>query len=497
MRLRFDEPVRALGGMQVVRNFGPSVLARKAARAGRDLVLPLKRIGDGDYTVLWRVLSDDGHVETGVLAFGVGAGRGAAGALAQSRAGRSRRATSSSRFLVFAGLLLVAGRRCSGSLVWRVVAPRGSGPRTSSRCSSAGSSRSSSARSGLTGHGLPFTRFGIAYGALIALAVCGAVAAAISAPIRPCAASRSALALAIVPLPSIAGTRSRTGACARLSSSSTRAPARRERLARGDRVAPPLAARARAASARIGSRGASPLVALDAVVLLGVTGVARALGELRAFHQLWTTSYGVAILVKSGLFAALVVVGAINRRGSSRLARAAGFRRALRLELVLLSAAVGAVAFLTDARPGPDDRPGCARPRPPPLALPPPGASSSPRRQRDLALGFALRPAGRRRADARRRSARSAAASTASVRGSASSAAPAPPRPLRRRLLPRHGGVPAGRARRPSSCDGQGKVTPRRRSSSRAPQAPAGGRRSSQQPRAATTRCARSRSTSG
>src|SRR3954469_16056678 len=59
VRLRFDEPVRVLGGMKAVRNFGASFLAGKPHAQGREVVLPLKPIGDGDYTVLWRVLSDD------------------------------------------------------------------------------------------------------------------------------------------------------------------------------------------------------------------------------------------------------------------------------------------------------------------------------------------------------------------------------------------------------------------------------------------------------
>src|SRR3954469_3411556 len=37
VRLRFDEPVRALGGMKAVRNFGPSVLAAKPHTQGRDV----------------------------------------------------------------------------------------------------------------------------------------------------------------------------------------------------------------------------------------------------------------------------------------------------------------------------------------------------------------------------------------------------------------------------------------------------------------------------
>src|SRR4051794_22335942 len=43
VRLRFDEPVRVLGGMKAVRNFGPSVLAGKPHAQGREVIVPLER----------------------------------------------------------------------------------------------------------------------------------------------------------------------------------------------------------------------------------------------------------------------------------------------------------------------------------------------------------------------------------------------------------------------------------------------------------------------
>ena len=45
----------------------------------KTLVIPLRRgLANGDYSVRWSIFSDDGHLESGVLAFGVGAGRRAA-----------------------------------------------------------------------------------------------------------------------------------------------------------------------------------------------------------------------------------------------------------------------------------------------------------------------------------------------------------------------------------------------------------------------------------
>ena len=54
-------------------------------------------------------------------------------------------------------------------------------------------------------------------------------------------------------------------------------------------------------------------VALVAVGVLAVTGVVRALTELRSVAQLWTTGYGRLLIVKTALLGLLVVTGWINR----------------------------------------------------------------------------------------------------------------------------------------------------------------------------------------
>src|SRR4051794_2414511 len=391
VRLRFDEPVRVLGGMKAVRNFGPSVLAGKPHAQGRDVVLPLKRIGDGDYTVLWRVLSDDGHVETGVLAFGVGGGR-APPVPSLVAGGTVTVRDVASRIVVFAGLLLVAGVAAFRLLVWRLVAPRGTRPPHELALLLGGFVAVFVGASGLTGHGLPFTRFGLAYGGLIALAVCGAVATAISAADPPVRRLALALALAIVPLPSIAGHALEDGRLRVPEVGLDVVHVLAASVWLGGIASLLLSLRALEGEPRVALARRFSAVPLGAVVLLGATGDARAPGELRGFHPVWTTSYGVAILVKSGIFGALVVLGAINRRWL--LARSGGgLERALRAELALLLAAVGAVGFLTDARPGRTIVP-AARVEAGPVTLPPRDAVVFAAQSRDLALGFALPPPG-------------------------------------------------------------------------------------------------------
>jgi copper transport protein len=90
--------------------------------------------------------------------------------------------------------------------------------------------------------------------------------------------------------------------------------------------------------------------ALASVVAVGLTGGVRALSELSAVSQLWTTGYGRALLAKSALFAVLVGLGALSRasvrQGLGRL------QNVVRVELALAVLLVVAVAILTSLRPG-------------------------------------------------------------------------------------------------------------------------------------------------
>ena len=76
VRVRFDDAVEVGPGNAAVRNDGGSVLAGRPRieNGGRTLVLPVRAGRSGDYSVRWRAISDDGHLEAGVLAFRVGEG---------------------------------------------------------------------------------------------------------------------------------------------------------------------------------------------------------------------------------------------------------------------------------------------------------------------------------------------------------------------------------------------------------------------------------------
>ena len=69
--LRFDQPVKAEPNGIEVKNAGGKLVSRPAHAAGRVVRAQLPRLPRGAYTVRWHVLSEDGHVVSGIYTFGV------------------------------------------------------------------------------------------------------------------------------------------------------------------------------------------------------------------------------------------------------------------------------------------------------------------------------------------------------------------------------------------------------------------------------------------
>jgi hypothetical protein len=85
------------------------------------------------------------------------------------------------------------------------------------------------------------------------------------------------------------------------------------------------------------------VLAVGAVALLGITGVTRAVFELTAVSQLWSTSYGRVLLVKTALLLGALLAGwRVRRRPRERAV----------VELVLVAALIVAVSVLVELRPG-------------------------------------------------------------------------------------------------------------------------------------------------
>jgi copper transport protein len=346
----FDDVVRVGPGIEAVRNGGGSVLGGAAATDGRTLVIPLKpHLANGDYSVRWSIISDDGHLESGVLAFGVGEGRAPPTAALKAEATGPAAGVTATRWLFLAGVLaavgialyaLVALRRLDGETARRVAVGLG----VAAVVAAIGA--------GIEAHRVGIgTRYGAAMGA--GFAVSGLVAIGAVVALRPALW----LALGLAAVPAVSGHALDPGL---------------PRINVAVDVVHVLAASAWVGAllglvAIGGDRRRVGTLALAGVIGVGITGALRAGFELTAFSQLWSTSYGRAILLKTGL--------ALGALGLGWLLRSR-FRRRAALELVLIAGLVVAVAVLVQLRPGrnylPVSSPAAAlEPSPSPPAPPP------------------------------------------------------------------------------------------------------------------------------
>ncbi|HEX6663251.1 MAG TPA: CopD family protein [Gaiellaceae bacterium] len=341
-RFVFDDTVRAVSGVKAIRNGGGSVLAGKPRIVrGRTLVVPLRgNLADGDYTILWRALSDDGHRLAGVIAFSVGAGRSPP-VPALSVRNRPGFTDVLSRWLFFAGLLTAVGAAVFRFLVGPVP----------SRLFLAAFLLVFVGVSGAIHDVSVSTRFGEAMTAAAVVSGCGAVAAVI-APLAPRVERLPPLlALLLVPIPSVAGHALDPGR-GRIQVFVDIAHVSAASVWVGGLVALALTLRARSDSAVSLRRFSN--VALASVLVLAATGVTRAVTELRSAEQIWTTGYGRALIVKTVLLLALVAIGWVNRHRLVPRSAKGALRRSVAAELALLAVLIGAVALLTDVRPGRD-----------------------------------------------------------------------------------------------------------------------------------------------
>jgi copper transport protein len=383
VRVVFDDDIRPSSGIKAIRNGGGSVLGGKPrVVGGRMLVIPLRSgLVDGDYTVLWRVLSNDGHKLSGVVAFGVGAGRAPPQAALSADNSPSAQDVVS-RLLFFAGLLTAAGAACFRFAVGRV----------SVRLMLGAFLLVFVGVSGLAHDVSVSTRFGTVMAVAAVISGVGAVLAAV-APIYPQVELLPfLLGLALLPLPTVAG----------------------HSFDRGRPLLEPAVDFLHVAAASFwlgglvalglaltGSEDRAPMlrrfsnVALVSVAMLAATGVLRAFAELRSLDQLWSTGYGRLLIVKTGLLAALVALGWVNRY---RLVPRLSFerlRRSVAVELMLFAALISAVALLTDLRPGRDRvaRASVAEAKGPP-PLPAKGMVVQARESGDLAVALSVHPTG-------------------------------------------------------------------------------------------------------
>jgi len=393
VRVEFDDTIRVAPGNAAVANSSrKSVLAGKATVAGHTLVVPLaKGLRDGAYSVRWSIVSDDGHREQGVLAFAVGAGAAAP----NSVLGASTPLTWSDitlRTLYYLGLLAAGGV----SVFWlRTRGRTGDWLRVRLAHLLFFALLATFLGGSAILHGAPpGTRYALILKIAVTVALLGGAAAALAPTIAWLLPVAVAGALALLAAPTLSGHALDRSQPHWLSIPLDLAHLAAASVWIGGLLALVFVApRAPDGETRRRLVGRFSSSALVAVIIIGVTGLGRALTELSHVSQLWSTSYGQLLLVKTALFVPLIGLGWLNRR--VLIDAFARLRRSAMFELVLLAGIVVAVAVLTELRPGRDAArasaaPAVVSPQPP---LPPPrDAVVDARELGSVAVGLARTP---------------------------------------------------------------------------------------------------------
>lgn len=353
VRVQFDDTIRVAPGNAVISNATrASVLAGEPRIAGRALVLPIRgRLGDGAYSVRWSIVSDDGHREQGVLAFGVGAGGGSPQPVLGASAGL-RWTDAVLRTLYYLGLLVAAGATGFALLARPLVGERLRTPLA--HVLFFGLLAVFLGGSGILHGAAQGTRFTLVLKVALAVAAVGGAAAALAPSLPRLLPLAGACSVALLAAPALAGHALDRNQPRALSLTADLAHLASAALWLGGLVSLVyILPRTRVdEGVRLAVARRFSNAALASVATLGLSGLTRALTELSHASQVWSTSYGRALIAKTTLLAPLAGIGWLNRtalvRSSARL------RRSAMLELALIAGIVVTVAILTELRPGRD-----------------------------------------------------------------------------------------------------------------------------------------------
>lgn len=379
--LRFNEAVEtAFGSIRVYDCGGGRVDSGKILRPSKDSVAVRidRKLGQGTYTVTWRVISADSHPVAGAFVFNVK--KANAGSCKQVFGAKTPGTINAlfkfMRGLDFALILLVVGGAIALAIVLRSAAPE---LRTRLYRILAGLSFGLVVTAALcivvqgavaggfglgeafrwdTVHSVLQTRFGRAFLWQMGVAIVVGAMALMASRLRRLELL-PLLALLLLPTISAAGHARTSGTTAlfldviHIAAASTWVgglgfTVLALLLAGADRW--PLASRAVPRFS---------ILAVVSVATLIVAGTLRGYQEVRAFHGLWDTTYGQLLLVKIALVLPLLALGAYNNRYAvPRLKRQIAsvveqrrFLRAAGAELAIMAAVVGVTAVLVTEPP--------------------------------------------------------------------------------------------------------------------------------------------------
>lgn len=365
--LTFTEtPDPALATVQVIDSSGARVDAGKAELVPGQparLRVPVGHLSPGAYTVTWRMTSSaDGHTTAGSVAFGVGVAAVAAGTEGVPAAVRSPTPTAAGvagRWLFYVGVVLMLGAAVVGVVV--VADPLAVSRRALAAAWMAAAGgllltivdQRSTARTSLsnllsssTGHKLTTQAIAVAVAGVavvwawrrpgrssLALVGIGASAAMLARALAGHANASSVRWFAVgVQWLHLVSVGAWVGGLLWLLAA----------LRRGD------PGQGRGLARRFSS------VAGATLVVVAVSGTVRAVDEVGAWGRLVDTSFGVTLLVKVALVAALVALGARSRFrhvSAAVSSRLGGLRRAVRGEVAIAAAVLGLTALLAGLPP--------------------------------------------------------------------------------------------------------------------------------------------------
>ena len=378
VRLTFGErPDASLSSIRVLDERGVARQAGRLAAAGDDgLLLTLRPLPRGVYTVTWRGVSAiDGHATSGSFAFGVGERPTGDVATSTSPGGSAEELLG--RWLLLAGLVAMLGAAAAG------LARFGGSSGAELRVGGAGwllavaglallfdaQRRAAGASAGellgapvgdaLVRRALAIATAGAALlGARHAsrgAAVAGARTPAVSRDARfaPAALALLALAAAAAMAVHVAAGHAGAGAWPRaIAVGSQWAHVAAAGVWAGGLAALLLGLRGAPSHAKAAAVRRFALVAATALVVVALAGTLRAVDELTAFGELWSTGYGRAVLAKVALLAAIAVLASRSRlRARTAGADLGPLRRTARGELGLAAAALAVAALLATIAP--------------------------------------------------------------------------------------------------------------------------------------------------
>jgi copper transport protein len=392
--LTFTEPPDpALSSAHVLDATGRAVeRGRARVVAGKPLVLevPLGQLGDGTYTVSWRVVSrTDGHLTSGAFAFGVGvaapvvaAGGGRAAAPATPPPSPLEVA---GRWALDWGLILLVGAVAAGLLVFRRAAVGLSrwllvAAVAVAIAGLAASVAAERARADVSLGDLLASSTGgklVWQAGLLGVTAVG-LAAVLRWPGRRELLGLLGLGAAATMLAHVLAGHAASGHLAALNLLAQWVHLLAVGVWVGGFLWLLLGIRGATSGGeeveRVAAVGRFSRLATVALALVGLTGLARAWVEVGSWHGLADTSFGRTLLVKAALVAGLVAIGAANRfrivpalrTGRARLRTLAGTVRA---ELAIVIPILLAAALLSELPPAEFVSQAAASRQPPPAVV--------------------------------------------------------------------------------------------------------------------------------